>query len=386
MTEKFQFLMPMQIYFGENIIQKIGEKTRAFGSRALIVAGAMAKNSGALQKVIHPLEKAGIEYVLFDKVEAQPRVPTIIEAAQLAREKKCEVVIGIGGECPMDAAKVMAALAQDTVPISNYFGEDKIRNHPLPIITVPLTAGSGSEVTPFSAITTENDYLEIQTVVSSSIYPTLAFVDPQFTLAFPSAVTIANGVDALSHSIEGIISKKSQPLTDLLALESIRLVTMYLPKALQEPQNLGYRSKLSYAALLGGMVIGQTGMGLVHHMGYHLTLDLGLKHGTANGLLLPWVCEAALGRDRYKLPTIAKGLDATISESTDEETFEKVVEYIQRFISQIGLADEIKNKDLSHEKIKNYSERTLKHVESSLIGSWLVSKEEIEEIYRKALF
>jgi alcohol dehydrogenase class IV len=180
MTEKFQFLMPMQIYFGENIIQKIGEKTRAFGSRALIVAGAMAKNSGALQKVIHPLEKAGIEYVLFDKVEAQPRVPTIVEGAQLAREKKCEVVIGIGGECPMDAAKVMAALAQDTVPISNYFGEDKLRNHPLPIITVPPTAGSGSEVTPFSAITTENDYLEIQTVVSSSIYPTLAFVDPQF--------------------------------------------------------------------------------------------------------------------------------------------------------------------------------------------------------------
>lgn len=164
------------------------------------------------------------------------------------------------------------------------------------------------------------------------------------------------------------------------------MVTMYLIMALQEPQNLGYRSKLSYAALLGGMVIGQTGMGLVHHMGYHLTLDLGLKHGTANGLLLPWVCEAALGRDRYKLPTIAKGLGATISESTDEETLEKVVEYIQRFISQIGLADEIKNKDLSHEKIKNYSERTLKHVESSLIGSWLVSKEEIEEIYRRALF
>ena len=268
MLENFQIQMPTQINFGKDFIQKIGAKTRLFGSRALIVAGAMAKNSGALQRVMDPLKEAGIECVLFDRVGAQPRIQEIEEGARVGKVEKCDVVVGIGGECPMDAAKVMAALAPATATLTEYFGVDKIKTQPLPIVAVPLTAGSGSEVTPFSAITIENDSSEIKIVASSLIYPTLAFVDPTFTLAFPEAVTVANGLDALSHSVEGIISRNSQPLTDLLALESIRLVTSYLPEVLNDPNNMSYRSKLSYAALLAGIVVGQTGMGLAHHMGF----------------------------------------------------------------------------------------------------------------------
>lgn len=385
MLENFQFQMPTQIYFGKDFIQKIGAKTRFYGSRALIVAGAMAKNSGALQRVMDPLEKSGIECILFDRVGAQPRMQEIEEGAQVGRDEKCEVVVGIGGECPMDAAKVMAALARAPVALTDYFGVDKIKTQPLPIVAVPLTAGSGSEVTPFSAITTENDSSEIQIVASSLIYPTLAFVDPTFTLAFPEAVTIANGLDALSHSVEGVMSKNSVPLTDLLALESIRLVTTYLPEVLNDSRNMSYRSKLSYAALLAGMVVGQVGMGLVHHMGFYLTLDLGLKHGMANGLLLPWVSRATLGRERKKLEKIASGFGTDISKSSEAEAIEIVMELIHKFTSQFDLAPVVNEKSILEKKIKNYSEKVMKNADPLMIRTWNLEREEIEDIYRKSL-
>ena len=385
MRENFQFQMPTQINFGEEFIGEIGAKTLKYGNRALIVAGAMAKNSGALQKVINALEKAGIKCILFDRVGAQPRIQEIEEGAQIGKAEKCDVVVGIGGECPMDAAKVMAALAPGTATLTDFFGVDKIKTQPLPIVAVALTAGSGSEVTPFSAITTENDSPAIQIVASSLIYPTLAFVDPTFTLAFPEAVTVANGLDALSHSVEGIMSRNSQPLTDLLALESIRLVTRYLPEVLSDPENMRYRSKLSYAALLAGIVVGQTGMGLAHHMGFCLTLDLGLKHGMANGLLLPWTCSVVFGRERKKLETIANAFGADISESSTGESIEIVVELIQKFTSQFDLIPALKEKSIIDQKIKNYSEKVLKNADPLLIHTLNLDREEIEDIYLKSL-
>ncbi|MGD2268849.1 MAG: iron-containing alcohol dehydrogenase, partial [Desulfobacterales bacterium] len=174
MGENFQFQIPTQINFGEESLEEIGTKILKYGNRALIVAGAMAKNSGALQRVVDPLKSAGIECVLFDRVGAQPRIQEIEEGAQVGRTEKCSVIVGIGGECPMDAAKVIAALAPGTATLTDFFGVDKIKTQPLPIVAVPLTAGSGSEVTPLSAITTENDSPEIKIVASSLIYPTLA--------------------------------------------------------------------------------------------------------------------------------------------------------------------------------------------------------------------
>lgn len=385
MRHNFQFQIPTQINFGEDFSQKIGASTRLFGSRALIVAGAMAKNSGSLQTVVAHLEKTGIECILFDRVGAQPRIQEIEEGAQVGRDEKCDVVVGIGGECPMDAAKVMAALAPGSAKLTDFFGVDKIKIQPLPIVAVPLTAGSGSEVTPLAAITTENDFPEIEIVASSLIYPTLAFVDPIFTLAFPEAVTVANGLDALSHSVEGIISKNSQPLTDLLALESIKLVTRYLPEVLSDPKNMSYRSKLSYAALLAGVVVGQTGMGLAHHMGFYLTLDLGLKHGMANGLLLPSTCKVSLSREHIKMEAIAKAFGADISKLSGNEAIEAVVGHIRTFTTQFDLISALNEKSRLGEKIKNYSDMLLKNADPLLINTLDLKKEEIEDIYRKSL-
>ena len=385
MMGKFQFHLPTEIHFGPDILQGLGEKARAVGQRALIAAGGMAKNSGALVKVIDPLEMAGIECVVFDQVEAQPRVQTMESGARICRETKCDMVIGIGGECPLDAAKCIAALAQDSLPFDDLFGMDKIRNKPLPIIAVPLTAGSGSEVTPYAAVKMEDDPLRMRTVVSELLYPNLAFVDPQFSLSFPSAVTIANGIDAFTHCIEGIISRRSHPLTDTLAGDSIRLITKYLPKALDEPKDLAHRSQLSYAALLGGIATGQTGMGLVHFMGYPLTLDLGMKHGEAHGLLLPWVCEYFLSHESHKTVVLAEALQVDIDGSTNKEAIEKVIGSIQLFLSRAGLGPAFEKARLSGEKLRRYAEISRDSDEFNSISPNEITTEAMEGIYRRAL-
>ncbi|UCH19993.1 MAG: iron-containing alcohol dehydrogenase [Deltaproteobacteria bacterium] len=385
MVDSFKFHLPTRVHFGEKIIETAGKKSRRFGSRALMVSGAMGKNSGALQKVTGSFEKAGIETVVFDEVEAQPRVKTIESGARVARDTKCEMVVGIGGECPMDAAKVMALLAKDTSPLEYYFGAHEIKNPPLPIIAVPLTAGSGSEVTPFAAITTTNDFLDIQAVVSPFIYPNAAFVDPQFTLSFPATVTINNGIDAFSHCIEGYLAKSSQPLTDSLALEAIRIIKNYLPTVLEDPHNLKYRAKMSYASLLGGIVNAQTGIGLVHRMGWHLTLNSGAAHGAANGLLLPWACEFVLNRAHKKMAGLATALNDNLEGPGEEESVEGVVESIKEFIFQTGSVPGLNKEELTDEKIKVISKRTLKN-KAAIKENWGdINLKNIESIYHKAL-
>jgi alcohol dehydrogenase class IV len=384
MVDSFKFHLPTRVHFGEKIIETAGKKSRYFGSRALMVSGAMGKNSGALQKVTGSFEKAGIETVVFDEVEAQPRVKTIENGARVARDKKCEMVVGIGGECPMDAAKVIALLAKNASPLGYYFGTHEIENPPLPIIAVPLTAGSGSEVTPFAAITTNNDFLDIQSVVSPFIYPDAAFVDPQFTLSFPAIVTINNAIDAFCQCIEGYLANNSQPLTDSLALEAIRIIKNYLPTVLEDPHNLKHRAEMSYASLLGGIVNAQTGIGLVHRMGWHLTLNSGMAHGAANGLLLPWVCEFVLNRGHKKVADLVKALNDNV-EGLEKEGVERAVESIRKFIFQVGSVPELKKEELTEEKIKVFSERTLKN-KAAIRDSWgEITQENIEGVYHKAL-
>jgi alcohol dehydrogenase class IV len=181
MMNGFEFRLPTDVVFGTGRIQDIGKKARSLGKRAFVVSGAMGKNSGALGKVVGLLEKAGIGCVVFDEVERQPGLDTIERGAAAARKEKCDVTIGVGGECPMDAAKIIGLLAGDSSIKGDLFGDFAVERPGLPVITVPLTAGSGSEVTPFAALTVKDPVHEIRPVASPYLFPVMAFVDPTFT-------------------------------------------------------------------------------------------------------------------------------------------------------------------------------------------------------------
>lgn len=280
----FAYEMPTKLYFGKDCIAACGDAMNMLGKKALLVTGRRsAKLNGSQAAVTAALEKSGIASVLFDEVEENPSVETVRKGAALGRKEHVDFVVGIGGGSPMDAAKVIALLCTNSLDDDTLFSGPY--QAPLPIVAVPTTSGTGSEVTGVSVLTNPRAGTK-QSVKSPLIFPRLSFADPTFTMSVPKAVTIDTAVDALSHAVEGYMSNGSTPMSDVWAEEAMRFLGVHLAD-LQGELSYAEREDIMYGATLAGIVISQSGTTLVHGMGYPLTYYKGLSHGRANGLLLP---------------------------------------------------------------------------------------------------
>ena len=266
------------------------KEARELGGSALLVTGKhFAKSSGLLKRVESILAKEKIKTTEFCEVEEDPSVKTVEKGGELARRKKCNFIIGLGGGSPMDVAKGIAVLATNPGGLRQYFGSEKLKSPPLPILTIPTTAGTGSEVTRYAVITDWK--AQTKKVVSSySILPRISIIDPSLTLSLPQKLTASTGMDAFSHALEGYLSTNANSLTETFSIEAIKLIKKYLPLVYRKNSDF-FREKVSLAALYAGMVINRTGTIIVHGMGYALSLDYGLQHGAANALLLPYVMD-----------------------------------------------------------------------------------------------
>ena len=274
--------MPTRVVFGAGVFARLADCCHAFGARPFVVTGRRSARAGGLMdRVLGAFPEA----VFFDAVDENPGTRVCEEAAGLCRRGKCGFVIGLGGGSAMDAAKVIAVLATNDQSCASLFGNDQYQTAPLPIVAVPTTAGTGSEVTPYSVLVDESAHAK-RTVRGASLFPAVALLDPELTVSMPRSVTIATGLDALSQAMEGMVSRQSCAMADPLALEAVRLVGRWLPVAANTPENLEARGALLHAAMLSGMVIAQTGTTVVHGMGYYYTLRRSIAHGLANGLLL----------------------------------------------------------------------------------------------------
>jgi alcohol dehydrogenase class IV len=280
------FFMPTKIFFGKRCIPENSHLFHTLGTKALIVTGKnSAKINGAENAVREVLEARRISYVIFDQIEANPSVQNARYAAEIAAREKADFVIGIGGGSPIDAAKVAAILARNNINEDELFS-NSFPNVPLPIVAVPTTAGTGSEVTQYAMMT--NDKLQNKSfVISQDIFPKMSFLDASYTQTLPSHVTINTALDALSHVVESYLSVNTTEMSSFIALEGMRILGECLPvlKSKSIP-DFRVREKLLYASMLGGVVISQTGTTAVHAMGYSLTYFRHIDHGRANGLLM----------------------------------------------------------------------------------------------------
>ncbi|HHV11025.1 MAG TPA: iron-containing alcohol dehydrogenase [Clostridiales bacterium] len=286
------FYMPTKVIMGRGCITKQAALLKEYGTRALIVTGMnSAKTNGSLQDVTEALQGQGIAYDLFDRVMANPTVACVYEGAAYAREKQSDFIIGIGGGSPMDAAKAIALLAVQDIPEEEVF-LGKFAQQALPLVLVPTTAGTGSEVTPYAILTNTAGQTKTS-IASPAAFPKLALLDAQYMKALSMEVTINTAIDALSHAIEGMLSVRATRISDSIARQSIQaivpsLVTLspdYNKPASEIPAQV--REMLLYGSMLAGVVISHTGTTAVHSMGYSLTYFKNIDHGRANGLLLP---------------------------------------------------------------------------------------------------
>lgn len=280
-----KFYIATKVFYGSNCVVEKGKEFLKYGKKALIVTGSnSAKKSGALDDVIQALTQNDIQYSIFDEVENNPSMQNVESGSQRARDFGTDFVIGIGGGSPLDASKAIAVLATNEIEATELF-KNRFENKPLPIIAIPTTAGTGSEVTPY-AILTRKDMETKMGFGNEDTFPKVAFVDAKYTESLSWEITANTAVDALSHSIEGYLCKRSTSMSDILAIESIRIFGECINALANKNIDFETREKLIYMSTLAGMVISHTGTTIVHGMGYSLTYFKNIPHGKANGILM----------------------------------------------------------------------------------------------------
>lgn len=301
----FKFYIGTKVFFGEGCISTNKNEVAKLGKKAMIVTGATsAKKSGALDDFTAVLDEKGIEYMIYDKIENNPALKRIQDGGMAAREFNPDFIAGIGGGSPLDAAKAIAVLAANDIDPLDLFS-NKFENKPLPVVAIPTTAGTGSEVTPYAVLTRE----DIQTKKSfgnEDTFPKIAFIDPVYTESMSRNITIYTALDALSHAVEGYISKRSTPVSDILAEKAIECFGECAANLLNGEIDRKVREKLMYAAMLGGLVISHTGTTIVHSMGYPLTYFKNVQHGKANGLFMAEYLKFNYECARQKIDTVIK--------------------------------------------------------------------------------
>lgn len=367
------FFMPTKVLMAQDCIRKNAILFKELGTKALIVTGAnSAKNNGSLQDVTDALQEVAIPFVLYDKVMANPTVACAYEGAHIAKENGVDFVIGIGGGSPMDAAKAIALLAASDISEDELFS-GSYKEKALPLALIPTTAGTGSEVTPYSVLT--NIKLQTKTSIATPlIFPKLALLDAKYMKSLSMTATINTALDALSHAIEGMLSIRATELSNSIAVESIKKLVpcfRYLsPGKEQDIINLtaDIREKLLYGSMLAGIVISHTGTTVVHPMGYSLTYFKNVDHGRANALLLPSFMRFFMKSD----PDTVKRILAAMGHDTIDE-FEAM------FLRLLGEREQVTEMDL--ERFAGIAVNA-KNITNSKV---VLNKEDIINIYNRSL-
>lgn len=301
------FFMPTKVIYKEEAVLKHREIFQDLDEPILIITGKSSKKNGSLDDLLDVLERKRI--YLYDDTPENPSLDIIKPLAEKFGD--AEVVIGLGGGSPMDTAKAVAVLIENpNLGPEDLYSNEKYKRAK-PIICIPTTAGTGSEVTQYSVLTFNGRKKGFS---HECIFPKYAFVDYRYTLTLGKEITLSTGLDALSHALEGFLSLKSTPFSDLLALEAMKIIKDCFPKLLDDPENVFYRERMMFASTVAGMVISQTGTTIAHALGYNLTTEKSVRHGLATAVFLPFELRQARKVAKEKVETVLKIFEGSLED------------------------------------------------------------------------
>lgn len=296
----FKFYMPTNVVIGRDVVVTNYILLKKYGEKALIVTGkSSAKINGSLEDTIKALSMAEIDYEIFDKVEENPSLETIEEAAKVGISSKVDFIIGIGGGSPLDAAKAIAVMIKNPDITKDTIITNKVLEA-LDVVAIPTTSGTGSETTQYSIVTVHKE--KTKKNLGQSIFPKLALLDGKYTEFLGKDITINTAVDAFSHLVESYLNVNANFITDGIIEKAITLWGQCIESLLKGEFTLEDRDKLMLTSTMAGMVIAQTGTSLPHGMGYPLTYFKNIPHGLANGCL--YVEYLNIFKDRSKIDNI----------------------------------------------------------------------------------
>ncbi|MCF4151078.1 iron-containing alcohol dehydrogenase [Dethiosulfovibrio sp. F2B] len=285
----FDMFMAGRISFGAGVSATVGEKAKALGaSKVMLVTDETMVSIGTAERITSHLEEAGLPVEVFSQVEPEPSVETVDLAADRLKATGCDLVVGLGGGSSMDVAKAVSVLATNEGSAGAYQGLGLVESPGIPKITIPTTAGTGSEVTFTAVLIRKSDGVK-GGINSDYLYPDCSLLDPELTLSMPKKITAETGMDALAHALEAYTSRQASPFSDMMAEAAIARIGRYLRVAALRGNDIEARGEMMLAALFGGVALANAGVTACHSMAYPLGALYGVGHGLSNALLLPYV-------------------------------------------------------------------------------------------------
>ncbi|MHC8333607.1 iron-containing alcohol dehydrogenase [Pseudomonas sp. LB3P25] len=388
MSAIYHFQTVKNIIHGPGSLEQLGDKLHLLDTplkQVVLVTQHAMHRLGVTEKIKAQFAARGIAVHMIDNVEIEPTLENI---ERVFREEVAphapDALIAVGGGSVLDAAKLFAVMLTNDTPLKDLLGIDKVGNPGKPMVLIPTTSGTGSEVTPNAIVTLPDEALKIG-VVSRHLLPTLVILDPLLTLSLPKAITAATGMDAFTHSLESFISTKANPISDAFALESMRLIAGSIVEAWQQPDSVRARGDMLLGSMYGGLALTGAGTAAVHALAYPLGGKFHVTHGVANAMLLPHVMAFNMDSCAERLKRAACVCGVALESDSDERAASKLIEQISEWTSILNIPQNLREFGVAEEHLAEMAVAASKVTRLMANNPKALSLDDIQQLYRRLL-
>ncbi len=401
MRTTWTFHSAVSLVFGRQSAAQLGDITRRLpAGRVFVVTDAVLDKLGLVEAAVRPLRQAGVTVEVFSGGRPEPSLNLVAECAERARAFGPDAILGLGGGSNMDVAKMTAVLLAHSGEARDYLGDDRVPGPTLPLICVPTTAGTGSEVSGAAAFTDTENAVKVG-CLSNYLRPRVAVVDPLLTVSCPRKVTADSGIDALTHAIEAFtavdnadfplpagersVYQGKHPMGDLCAERAIRLCGQHLRRAVNHGDDLDAREGMCLAATLAGLAFSNVGVALVHALEYPVGGATNCSHGEGNGLLLPHVMRFNLPARRREFAEVAAWLGEQTAEMGERDAAVRSITAVERLQADIGIPRRLRDLGINEEQLPDFAAKAVAIKRIVRVNPRPVTAADCEAIYRGAL-
>lgn len=378
----FSFFVKTNLTFGCGASAVLPEIIEKYGlKKIMLVYDGGVKAAGIADQVIEQIRKSGVSYQIFDGVIPNPTNEIVEAAAKEAKRFGAEGFIAVGGGSSIDLAKAVNILMTNPGPIEQYGGINKIKNNCLPLIAIPTTAGTSSEITNVSALIDTRKVVKY-VVIDNKIVASDVIADPEFTKTMPAGVTAATGMDAITHAVESYISNMATPLTRYNSLKGLQILYENLPKAVENGLDMDAREKMMLGCIITGFGFSNANLGLVHGIAHTLSAHFGLAHGMANAAVLPYVMVYNAQTCAKEMVEMAKAIGLETSGEEDQDRY-LLSEALRKLLHRLKIRT-LSEQGIKEEDFDMLADDVLKEPVLGFNPRQNITKEDVIEILKKA--
>jgi lactaldehyde reductase len=384
MTMSFMLALPKISLHGAGAI---GDMVKLIAAKpwgkALVITDGQLVKMGLLDSLFSALDEHKLSYELFDEVFPNPTEELVQKGFAAYQAAECDYLIAFGGGSPIDTAKAVKILTANPGPSTAYSGVGKVTHPGVPLVAINTTAGTAAEMTSNAVIIDSTRHVK-EVIIDTNLIPDIAVDDASVMLDIPASVTAATGMDALTHAIEAYVSVAAHPLTDANALESIRLISQWLPKAVDDGHNLEAREMMAYGQYLAGMAFNSAGLGLVHALAHQPGATHNLPHGVCNAILLPVIEAFNRPNAVARFAKVAAAMGVDTQEMSEEEASFQAIFAIRTLSARVGIPSGFSQLGIKTADIEGWLDNALADP-CAPCNPRVASREEVRELYLEAL-